>query len=451
VKSFPVNYDVIVVGAGPAGAIASKSFAMKGKKVALVDRRPREKIGDKSCGDGLLSWAFDRVSDDISIDLPHGEEVGDEIKWSVVDSDKGMFFLKWETAGYVLNRHPWGQRLLKEAEEAGAVLWEKTRAIKALVESDKVSGVEVQTENETIKLTSRLVVDCSGTVAVIRKSLPESMTPIMPKKKNKRLIAYCYREIIELEKPHNFAESIVLRYDSDVVFPGYFWFFSKGKNKLNVGTGFSKQGAFKELNVKSVYNDCLNKYFPNGNYKVLDSKGGQVPVSVPLPSMVANGFMCAGDAACNANPATAEGIGPALIAGSYAGTIGSQALDNDDLSAEALWKYNQMVMNAFGKDHAMQQIQIRALLDIGESNFEFLLRRKILTPEDLAGNISLASAFMKVVRIFPKFGLLRTLLKLKAEIKKIREHYDKYPSNPQEVENWQVEMLKILKMPDFYE
>ena len=450
-KSLPLNYDVIVVGAGPAGAIASKSLAMKGKKVALVDRRPKEKIGDKSCGDGLLSWAFDRVSEDISIDLPHGEEVGDEIKWSVVDSDKGMFVLKWETAGYVLNRHPWGQRLLREAEEAGAILWDNTRATKALVDSDKVTGVEVKTKDETLELTSKLVIDCSGTVAVIRKSLPENMSPIMPKKNNKKLIAYCYREIIELDEPHDFAESIVLRYDSDVVFPGYFWFFSKGKNKVNVGTGFSKHGAFKELNVKDVFNDCLNKYYPEGNFKVLDSKGGQVPVSVPLPSMIANGFICAGDAACNANPATAEGIGPALIAGSYAGTIGAQAIDNDDLSIDALWKYNKMVMDAFGKDHAMQQIQIRALLEIGEDNFEFLLKRKILTPEDLAGYISLASALMKVVRIFPRFGLLRKLLKLKGEIKKIREHYDKYPSTPKDVEKWHIEMLEILKMPDFYE
>ncbi|MHA1910560.1 MAG: geranylgeranyl reductase family protein [Candidatus Kariarchaeaceae archaeon] len=449
-KSFPLNYDVIVVGAGPAGAIASRSLAMKGKKVALIDRRPREKIGDKSCGDGLLSWAFDCVSKDISIDLPHGEEVGDDLKWSVVDSDKGMFFLKWETAGYVLNRHPWGQRLLREAEEAGAVLWDNTRAIKALVNSNKVSGIEASTNNETIELTSKLVIDCSGTVAVIRKSLPESMAPIMPKTNNKKLIAYCFREIIELDNPHDFAESIVLRYDSDVVFPGYFWFFSKGKNRLNVGTGFSKYGAFKDLNVKEVYSYCLNKYFPKGNFKVLDSKGGQVPVSVPLPSMIAEGFICAGDAACNANPATAEGIGPALIAGSYAGTIGAQALDNDDLSVEALWKYNQMIMDAFGKDHAMQQLQIRALLEIGEDGFEFLLKRRILTPDDLAGDISLFSALMKVVRIFPRFGLLRKLLQLKGEIKKIREHYDKYPSNPNEIENWHKEMLEILNMPDFY-
>ena len=187
-KSFPLNYDVIVVGAGPAGAIASRSLAMKGKKVALIDRRPREKIGDKSCGDGLLNWAFDHISDDISIDLPHDEEIGDKISWSVVDSDKGLFFLKWETAGYVLNRHPWGQRLLREAEEAGAILWDNTRATKALVNSDKIRGVEVSTENKRIELTSKLVIDCSGTVAVIRKSLPENMAPIMPKKNNKKII-----------------------------------------------------------------------------------------------------------------------------------------------------------------------------------------------------------------------------------------------------------------------
>ena len=99
----------------------------------------------------------------------------------------------------------------------------------------------------------------------------------------------------------------------------------------------------------------------------------------------------------------------------------------------------------------MQQLQIRALLEIGEDNFEFLLKRKILSPDDLAGEMSLIASLMKVVRIFPRFGLLRKLLKLKGEIKKIRDHYDKYPSNPEDVEDWHTEMLKILNMPDFYE
>ena len=48
-----MKYDVIVVGAGTAGCLAAKTVAEAGLKVCLVERKRREEIGEKVCGDAL--------------------------------------------------------------------------------------------------------------------------------------------------------------------------------------------------------------------------------------------------------------------------------------------------------------------------------------------------------------------------------------------------------------
>ncbi len=50
-----MDYDVIVAGAGTAGSITALTIAKKGHTVLLIDRKWKEKIGDKTCGDALAS------------------------------------------------------------------------------------------------------------------------------------------------------------------------------------------------------------------------------------------------------------------------------------------------------------------------------------------------------------------------------------------------------------
>ena len=47
------KYDAIVVGAGTAGCLAAKTVAEKGLKVCLLEKKPRDEIGEKICGDAL--------------------------------------------------------------------------------------------------------------------------------------------------------------------------------------------------------------------------------------------------------------------------------------------------------------------------------------------------------------------------------------------------------------
>ena len=62
------DYDVIIVGAGTAGTTTAYTLGKKGHSVLLIDRKSKDKIGEKTCGDALGTHHLMHLSD--IIDLP---------------------------------------------------------------------------------------------------------------------------------------------------------------------------------------------------------------------------------------------------------------------------------------------------------------------------------------------------------------------------------------------
>ena len=55
------SFDVIIVGAGTGGTTAARFTAKKGLNVCLIDRKKKEDIGDKICGDAVGNEIFDML------------------------------------------------------------------------------------------------------------------------------------------------------------------------------------------------------------------------------------------------------------------------------------------------------------------------------------------------------------------------------------------------------
>ena len=103
----------------------------------------------------------------------------------------------------------------------------------------------------------------------------------------------------------------------------------------------------------------------------------------PFDVQVAPGFMAAGDAAAHVDPTTAEGHGPALTAGYYVGLVGAKAIQKKDLSLDSLWEYNVHIMKHFGAKHALSLVLQFFLEDIKIEGLEFILKRRLITNQDL--------------------------------------------------------------------
>ncbi|MCG3226347.1 MAG: geranylgeranyl reductase family protein [Candidatus Heimdallarchaeota archaeon] len=443
------TYDVIVIGAGPAGISAALYCKKEGLKVLLVDKKEKGKIGDKVCGEAISKKTSHQVSEKLNIESPQKNEINAEIEVLVLRTSLPVDHIILPAIGYMINRHLYGQRLLDVALQREIPLLSETKVLRSLVKENKVIGVVVRNnKNEEIELYSSLIIDCSGILAIVRTGLPKDFEPLLNKKLTKADYASCYREIIELEENHDLKGKIVLQYEEDIPEPGYIWFFADGEKKLNCGTGFIKEGKHKDKGVKSVYFKAMEKYYPKGTYKTIDGRGGCVPIRPPLWNAVAPGLIIVGDAAYHTDPLTAEGHGPAMVAGCFAGEIATTAVKKKSFETENLWKYNELVFSDFGSDHARSRILTIALEKMGPKRLEFLLKRRVikqadLTSEGILKKRTILSYLGIALRCFPRYSLLLLMKRAISISKSVNVLCKNYPQSPKNFPEWRDEMEKL--------
>lgn len=450
------NADVIVVGGGPSGVVSAMTIAKQGFSVILLDRKSRDKIGDKTCGDAVDKAAFQRVKDGIGIDFPFDEELSENIeKMSIAVGDIGNK-ITLEAPGFLVDRLHFGQRLLRMAEEKGVEIIDSA-TVRGLLFEEKngekyVSGVKYLKSGEH-EIFSKFVVDASGAYAVVRKLLPEEFLfggikhELDPDEQWPS-----YREIIELKEDHIYHNEIILKYDDDYPPPGYFWVFSKGDRKLNVGIGWAKSQAGLGP-MKKAYLKEMEKYYPRDSYTVLKQGGGQIPFRIPFDNLVFNGGALVGDAACMVHPLTAEGHGPALDTAWRLGNIIVDALKVDKQSVDVLWPYNVEISKHYARKHAEAELFRRMMEKVGVKGLNYLFTANIFKEEELnlvfsGGTLQLSfmDILKRILKLLRKPYLLLQIGKVLQKINKSKEIYNNYPKDKSEIQQWRKLRNKKLGM-----
>jgi len=445
------EYDVVIVGAGPAGVSAAIYCANQGLNVILLDKKKKEDIGDKVCGEALSHKTVIEISKLLDVEPPKASEINTEVKELVLKT-KEKLELTFPAIGYMINRKKYGQRLLREALSRGTKLLDFHKVIKPIIKKGKVAGVIARDKknNTEVEIRGKMVIDASGAKAIIRTNLPKDFAPYLYQDLKKSDYASCYREIIELNDQHSLNGKIVLQYEKDIPEPGYIWFFGDGGHKLNCGTGYVKVGENASKSVKKVYFQVFHRYYPKGEYRTIDGRGAIVPVKPPLWNAVAPGLIIAGDAAFHANPLTAEGHGPALYAGTFAGMVATKAIILNRFGIDTLWEYNQKIVEKFGAEHARDRILAMVLTKIGAEKLRYLLKKRVIEQEDLTTvgilkKRSLKDTLKKLIRGLPKIGLLLEIKKAIEISKEIDQHCKNFPSNIEGLREWEKKLELLYK------
>ncbi len=315
------TYDLVVVGAGPAGSTTARAAAEGGLKVLLISRNIEIGIPDK-CGEFLPSLEEMRRLAPDAVDL---EELFDPPTWCIANRTKYVRFnldgLKEVTvpfSGVVVERKLYDSHLAKEAARAGAEIAPLTSVIDLL----PGGGVKARGVGGEVEVRSRLVVGADGAYSLIarRAGLPVSRNPI------DYSVGYQY-EMVDVDVE---GECVEMYFGRRYAPGAYAWIIPKGGDVANVGTGIRPPYMEGGLNVRDYQESFLRRSPASERLrrgKATAVKAGCIPVGGPMEKTVAGNILVVGDAAGHTIPTVGGGIPPALICGRIAGDAAVEHLN----------------------------------------------------------------------------------------------------------------------------
>lgn len=317
------KYDLIIVGAGPAGSSAAYFNSQKGKRVLLIDKNqfPRDKI----CGDGVTGKSLGILdemglskevagikqisSNGVLICSPNKNDLRIDIQ-----SPEDPF------SAFSIDRYIFDEMLFNKAKNSvisnnGSVIHEKV--VDLILEKDRVVGVK--TNNS--EYIANLVIGAGGYNCPVSKFVLERNNILKQDRNNYSSAIREYWEGIEGSRGDfeiHFVEGIL---------PGYFWIFPISETKFNIGVGMllsdmdNQKVKLKKMLDYIVNESYLKERFKNANPIENTRKGWLLPLGSPRKGDFQprknyfNGCLLIGDSASLVDPFTGEGIGNALVSG----------------------------------------------------------------------------------------------------------------------------------------
>ncbi|HET9969690.1 MAG TPA: geranylgeranyl reductase family protein [Streptosporangiaceae bacterium] len=337
--------DVIVVGAGPAGATTAFYLAQSGLDVLLLEksRFPREKV----CGDGLTPRAVKSL---VGMGIKVGEQDGWvrnkglrvigaglrlEMPWPELSSYPGY--------GLVRTRHDMDEALARRAEQAGArllegitvtgpVRHERTGRITGVVAlgGERGDGESPRARgggggSSPLVYRARVVVAADGNSS--RLSVAMGL-----RKRDDRPLGVAVRTYYRSPRHEDdYLESWLDLWDGDRLLPGYGWIFGMGDGTSNVGLGLlNTSAAFGHTDYHALLRKWLKGMpaewgFTEEN-RTAPVRGAALPMGFNRTPHYHQGLLLVGDAGGMVNPFNGEGIAYAMESGEILARTITQAL-----------------------------------------------------------------------------------------------------------------------------
>ncbi len=335
VTPLAAGYDVVVVGAGPAGSLATRTAAEAGLNALLVEKR--QEIGSPvRCAEGV---DHDALASFVALDP---RWICAEVTGARLTVSGPSYRETFDAAGgrgYVLERRVFDRVLAQQAALAGAQVRVKTAAVELLRERGVVRGVVLQGPAGRQEVRAQVVIAADGVESLVGRWAGLETTLSL-----KDTMSCAQYLLVGVDiKTHR-----IEYYIGEGIAPGgYAWVFPKGDGVANVGLGVQADLTDEPaLNYLSRFIESQPHLAPGSPVTLV---AGGVPVAVPPPRLVTHGLMLVGDAARQVNPLTGGGITNGMAAGKLAAEVAAQAIARGDTSAGALSAYETAWRDSLGR------------------------------------------------------------------------------------------------------
>ncbi|MGN0197227.1 MAG: FAD-dependent oxidoreductase [Candidatus Gastranaerophilaceae bacterium] len=338
--------DVIIVGAGPAGAAAAITLARAHKKVVVLERGSF--AGSKNMfGGAIYEYPTLDLYPNFKEDAPI-ERINTEKRYMITD-DKTSVSVNYKNTGhatsYTVVRSKWDKWCMDRAIELGAYFSPKTTVRRLIIKDDRVVGIKTDDE----EFYADIVILADGVNSILAKQigLREDLVD--------EEVALGVKEVIKLpkdviEERFNLTDKtgcvtqIIGAPMKGITAMGFIY---TNRDSLSVGLGVNLDELKKH---RITPNDMLNELKEHPSVKPLIQGGELVEYSAHLipeggfdsiPMLYDDGVMVVGDAAMLVNNVHFEGTNIAMLSGKIAAETAIRAIDNEDFSARMLSEYER--------------------------------------------------------------------------------------------------------------
>jgi menaquinone-9 beta-reductase len=343
------EWDVVVVGAGPAGAVSAAQFAKRGFRVALLDRAhfPRHKACAEFMSPGVRDVAqrlglWDAIQRAGPCSVPGME---------IVSPSGTVLRLEYSLDGRrhyaaTLPRHVLDDKLVAHAEASGATMISGVIAHEPIMHGSMVSGVRASRAGTTSAFSAKLTVVADGNRSTIARALNLTVPACWPVRMG--LVAH-YEGNAPLRCGFGQMHVGTDGYCGVAPLPG---------GRLNVAvvvkadvvrsSGMSAFAFFERwIQRKPALCELLDACTRVSPVR------GICPIGSRVSRVSTGGAMLVGDAAGFFDPFTGEGIYRALRGAELVAEVGRGALVRGDVSSTELSRYDSLRSAAFARKHAV--------------------------------------------------------------------------------------------------
>jgi geranylgeranyl reductase family protein len=366
----PKNYDCIIIGAGPSGAVAAYCLSIEGINILLLEGRklPRDKI----CGGFISKRAEMQLPFDLSRYLLH-ERKAYKVEYY---SSRGVDRHQWDREiGYFIDRKDFDYQLVEEAAKAGTTVIDLMR-VEEVSRSD--GGFRVRSGKNCF--TAKYLIGADGVNGITSKQFGLNCMGGSP------LIGFA----LNLKIPAVSGERRVCRFFSLPFAAGLGWCFT-GPDSHNIGLGASIYFRKRLFGILPRFVDEIRKIV--GQQITGDRfKGAFLPSGWFKRRIADRGAFLVGDAAGLVEPFSGEGLFAAVLSGKEAAKVILRTEKNECCRAEK--EYTEYIHRRLVSEYrhsivlSLLRYRLEAMGLVGEEYIGACMMGNIMKGEDSYSRIN---------------------------------------------------------------